>query len=134
MDLGRRDATARGRCLADRQPHDKLAAPSGPLAAGGDRAAMQLHQRAHDREADAQTSGGMGQRPVPLAEQIENTRYELRGHSTPIVAARSTTCCPSRAATTRICPCGGVYFAALFTRFVITCASRTGSASRATGS
>ena len=111
-----------------RDPHHELAALARAAAVRLDRAVVQRDQAADDRQA---------QPSPPCALSIacrswvnkSNTRGSISG-SMPMPLSRtlSRTCSPSPPALIWISPCGGVYFAALASRLLITCARRAGSA------
>ena len=58
----------------DRQAHDELAAAARPVAVRFDGAAVHLHQRLHQRQADAQPVARALQRRIDLREHVEDAR------------------------------------------------------------
>ena len=70
------------------QAHDELAAVAGAVAAHRDAAAVQLHQLAHQRQADSKAAAGLGGRAVDLREQVENAVQHLRLDADAVVRDR----------------------------------------------
>ena len=77
----------RRRCFSQRKPHDERAAPIGTRASRLDCASVQHHERARDGQTQPQPTLPPIQSTLPLHEQVERTRHQIRGHADPVVAA-----------------------------------------------
>ena len=113
-----------------RQADDELAALARPVARRGQAAAVHLGQRPGQRQPDPQPALRPGQRAVALCEQLEHPRELLgRDAHAGVPDLDDDLVSPSCSADSQICPPLSVYLAALVSRFVRICSSRTGSAS-----
>ena len=72
----------------ERQAHPELAAAPRSIAVDLDRAAVQMNQAAHQRQADAQTAFGALQRRGRLRKHLENLLEHLRRDTDPVVGDR----------------------------------------------
>ncbi|QJW84412.1 hypothetical protein HK414_13425 [Ramlibacter terrae] len=89
---------------------------------------MHVHQLARERQADARPPRER-ERAASSCENISNTLSSLSGAMPmPLSRTAMTAVPPSRTTRSSIWPPGSVYFAALLSRFMITCASRARSA------
>src|SRR5687767_8507729 len=69
----------------------EFAALADSLAARVDRPAVQVHERFHDREPDAEPPFGSSRRAANLHEPVENPFQHLRRNTDPLVANRHHT-------------------------------------------
>ena len=76
MRVGKRRQGRLVRGVQERQAHGEFTALANP-AAGRDRAAVQVHQLPHQRQADAHAALGAVERTVGLRKQIEHARQQL---------------------------------------------------------
>ena len=67
------------------QADDELAPLVRAVARRGDGAAVQLGERPDQRQADAQAPLRAGERAVPLGEEVEHPRQQLRRDADPVV-------------------------------------------------
>jgi hypothetical protein len=84
--LGAPLAARLGRAGGARERHGERAPGAGPIARGGDRAAVELAQVARDRQADAEPALRAIDRALALDEHLEQLRQQLRRDPRPAVA------------------------------------------------
>ena len=94
---------------------------------------MQFHEALHQCQPKAEAALGAGQRLLGLDERLEDAAEERRVDATARV--EDVDLGPSSTATTESVtrPAVGVNFAAFWSRFPMTCASRVSSPSTQTG-
>ena len=119
------------RAASGRRTRSSRAAP-GPGAARLDAAAVQPDERSHDGQPEPEPALRSIQRLPLLHEQVEDPRQHLGADADAGVAHDDQHAAVVAPRAARRCrPRGGVYLAALVSRFANTCASRAGSASTA---
>ena len=102
-------------------------ATSFAVTRGLHRAAVELHQAAHDREAKSETTRFASHRVVSLPEGLEDERERLRRMPCPVSRTVTLTCEPARSWSTSMVPAVGENFTALLNKLERTCSSRSGS-------
>ncbi len=91
LDLAETCRSVGGRAHVFRQQGQRdleLAAAPASFAARVHLAAVQLDERAHEREADAKAAARSRQRHIGLREQIEDGRQRVRIHADAAIANR----------------------------------------------